>query len=53
MEIIRQRFSLGRKVEDVKLRKRKSQLYVKEDDFPLINGGALDWCDITNSQWSL
>ncbi|KAM9861354.1 GPI mannosyltransferase 3 [Aulostomus maculatus] len=32
MERIRQRFSFGSKIQDVKLRKRKSQLYLKEDD---------------------
>ncbi|KAM7424081.1 hypothetical protein PAMA_000437 [Pampus argenteus] len=38
MENIRPRLKFGSKVEDVKLRKRKSQLYAKEDECPLING---------------
>lgn len=40
MEKLRPRLKFGSKVEDVKLRKRKSQLYAKEDECPLINGGA-------------
>ncbi|XP_040890506.1 GPI mannosyltransferase 3 [Toxotes jaculatrix] len=39
MENIRTRLRFGNKVEDVKLRKRKSQLYSKEDECPLNNGG--------------
>lgn len=35
---IRSRLKFGDKVEDVKLRKRKSQLYSKEDGGPLDNG---------------
>ncbi|KAM9366078.1 GPI mannosyltransferase 3 [Symphorus nematophorus] len=38
MENIRSRLKFGNKVEDVKLRKRKSQLYSKEDESPLNNG---------------
>lgn len=38
MEKLRPRLKFGSKVEDVKLRKRKSQLYAKEDECPLING---------------
>uniref|UniRef100_A0A8C3AYZ0 Mannosyltransferase n=1 Tax=Cyclopterus lumpus TaxID=8103 RepID=A0A8C3AYZ0_CYCLU len=38
MENIRTRLTFGNKVEDVKLRKRKSQLYSKEDESPLNDG---------------
>lgn len=38
MENIRPRLKFGNKVEDVKLRKRKSQLYSKKDESPLKNG---------------
>ncbi|XP_069029796.1 GPI mannosyltransferase 3 [Embiotoca jacksoni] len=38
MENIRSRLKFGDKVEDVKLRKRKSQLYSKEDESPLKTG---------------
>ncbi|XP_028257457.1 GPI alpha-1,2-mannosyltransferase 3 isoform X2 [Parambassis ranga] len=38
MENIRSRLRFGNKVEDVKLRKRKSQLYSKDDGNPLNNG---------------
>ncbi|XP_072320671.1 GPI mannosyltransferase 3 [Eucyclogobius newberryi] len=40
MENIRSRLTFGNKAEDVKLRKRKSQLYAKDDPCPL-NCGAL------------
>ncbi|XP_053720481.1 GPI mannosyltransferase 3 [Synchiropus splendidus] len=38
METVRQRLWFGRKNEVVKLRRRKSQLYVKDDECPLSNG---------------
>ncbi|KAL7405715.1 hypothetical protein ABVT39_006176 [Epinephelus coioides] len=38
MENIRPRLKFGNKVEDVKLRKRRSQLYSKEDNSPLNDG---------------
>ncbi|KAF3832606.1 hypothetical protein F7725_026271 [Dissostichus mawsoni] len=38
MENIRSRLNIGNKVEDVKLRKRKSQLYSKEDENILKDG---------------
>ncbi|XP_041715652.2 GPI mannosyltransferase 3-like isoform X4 [Coregonus clupeaformis] len=38
MEKIRARLNIGSKAEPVKLRKRKSQLYSKEDTCPLDNG---------------
>ncbi|XP_023251490.1 GPI mannosyltransferase 3 [Seriola lalandi dorsalis] len=38
MENFRQRLRFGNKVENVKLRKRKSQLYSEEDECPLNNG---------------
>lgn len=38
MDKIRSRLKFGKKVEDVKLRKRKSQLYSKENECPLKNG---------------
>ncbi|XP_042343674.1 GPI mannosyltransferase 3 [Plectropomus leopardus] len=38
MEDIRPRLKFGNRVEDVKLRKRKSQLYSKEDKSPLKDG---------------
>uniref|UniRef100_A0A3Q1IGX3 Mannosyltransferase n=1 Tax=Anabas testudineus TaxID=64144 RepID=A0A3Q1IGX3_ANATE len=38
MEKIRERLKFGNKVGDVKLRRRKSQLYSKEDECPLNNG---------------
>ncbi|XP_034536330.1 GPI mannosyltransferase 3 [Notolabrus celidotus] len=38
MENIRSRLKFGNKVEDVKLRKRKSQLYSKEDESSLNDG---------------
>ncbi|KAM4630422.1 GPI mannosyltransferase 3 isoform 2-T2 [Polymixia lowei] len=38
MEKIRARFNFGNKVEPVKMRKRKSQLYNKEDACPLNDG---------------
>lgn len=41
MEKIRERLKFGNKVGDVKLRRRKSQLYSKEDECPLNNGGML------------
>ncbi|XP_070762231.1 GPI mannosyltransferase 3 isoform X2 [Enoplosus armatus] len=40
MENIRSRLKFGNKVEDVKLRKRKSLLYSKEDGSPLNYGGT-------------
>lgn len=45
MENIRPRLKFGNKIEEVKLRKRKSQLYLKKDESPLNNGWALI-CDI-------
>lgn len=41
MENIRPRLKFGNKVEEVKLRKRKSQLYIKTDESHLDNGWAL------------
>lgn len=38
MEKIRARLNIGSKAEPVKLRKRKSQLYSKEETCPLDNG---------------
>lgn len=38
MENIRERFQFGNKAEDVKLRKRKSLLYAKEDESAFNNG---------------
>lgn len=38
MENLRSRLTFGSKVEDVKLRKRKSQLYSKEEESPLRSG---------------
>ncbi|KAG7230499.1 hypothetical protein INR49_024608 [Caranx melampygus] len=38
MENFRQRLKFGNKVEDVKLRKRKSQLYSEKDECPLNDG---------------
>uniref|UniRef100_A0A671YKX6 Mannosyltransferase n=2 Tax=Sparus aurata TaxID=8175 RepID=A0A671YKX6_SPAAU len=40
MENIRPRLKFGNKVEEVKLRKRHSQLYSKKDDSPLKDGGT-------------
>lgn len=41
MENIRPRLKFGNKVEEVKLRKRKSQLYIKTHESHLDNGWAL------------
>lgn len=38
MENIRPRLKFGNKIDNVKLRKRKSHLYSKKDECPLNNG---------------
>lgn len=51
MENIRTRLKFGNKAEEVKLRKRKSQLYSKNDVSDVNDGGALtkygnlEWID--------
>lgn len=40
MENIRTRLTFGKKAEEVKLRKRKSQLYSKKDASAVNDGGA-------------
>lgn len=41
MENLRSRLKFGSKVEDVKLRRRNSQLYSRQEESPLNIGGAL------------
>lgn len=41
MDNIRARLKFGNKAEEVKLRKRKSQLYSKKDASAVNDGGAL------------
>lgn len=56
MENIRSRLKFGDKVEDVKLRKRKSQLYTKRNESALNDGGALSdniICSQETVEWSI